>query len=33
MIAETLAATPGIRDAESLLAEVYRVKNRRAEAS
>jgi len=33
MIAETLAASPGIKDAESLLAEVYRVKNRRAEAS
>jgi Holliday junction DNA helicase RuvA len=33
MIAETLAATPAIRDAETLLAEVYRVKNRRAEAS
>jgi len=33
MIAETLAASPKIRDAESLLAEVYRLKNRRAEAS
>jgi len=33
MIAETLAATPAIKDAETLLAEVYRVKNRRAEAS
>jgi Holliday junction DNA helicase RuvA len=33
MIAETLAAMPGVRDAETLLAEVYRVKNRRAEAS
>jgi len=33
MISETLAASPAIRDAESLLAEVYRVKNRRAEAS
>ena len=29
MIAETLAASPTIRDTESLLAEVYRVKNRR----
>jgi Holliday junction DNA helicase RuvA len=33
MISETLAASPHIRDAEALLAEVYRVKNRRAEAS
>ncbi len=33
MIAETLAASPAIADAESLLAEVYRVKHRRAEAS
>jgi Holliday junction DNA helicase RuvA len=33
MIAQTLAASPGIRDAEALLAEVYRVKNRHAEAS
>ncbi len=33
MIAQTLAATPSIRDAETLLAEVYRLKNRRAEAS
>jgi len=33
MLAETLAASPGIADAETLLAEVYRVKNRRAEAS
>jgi len=33
MIAETLAASPRIRDAENLLAEVYRLKNRRAEAS
>ena len=32
MIAETLAASPAIRDAETLLAEVYRQKNRRAEA-
>jgi holliday junction DNA helicase RuvA len=29
MIAQTLDASPQIRDAESLLAEVYRVKNRR----
>ena len=29
MIAQTLEASPQIRDAESLLAEVYRVKNRR----
>ncbi|GAC1306962.1 MAG: Holliday junction branch migration protein RuvA [Vulcanimicrobiaceae bacterium] len=29
MIAETLAATPAIADAETLLAEVYRIKNRR----
>ncbi len=33
MIAETLAAGPKIGDAEHLLAEVYRLKNRRAEAS
>jgi Holliday junction DNA helicase RuvA len=33
MIAETLEASPGIKSAEALLAEVYRVKNRRAEAS
>ena len=33
MIAETLAASPAIADAESLLAEVYRVKHRRAEVS
>jgi Holliday junction DNA helicase RuvA len=32
MIAETLAAVPRIADAESLLAEIYRQKNRRAEA-
>ena len=32
MIAQTLAASPSIADAETLLAEVYRVKNRRAEA-
>jgi Holliday junction resolvasome RuvABC DNA-binding subunit len=28
MIAATLEASPGLRDAESLLAEVYRVKHR-----
>jgi Holliday junction DNA helicase RuvA len=33
MIDETLAASPGIGDAEALLAEIYRSKNRRAEAS
>jgi len=33
MLAETLAASPGIADAQALLAEVYRQKNRRAEAS
>ncbi|MFY9780389.1 MAG: Holliday junction branch migration protein RuvA [Candidatus Baltobacteraceae bacterium] len=33
MLAETLAAAPHLRDAETLLAEIYRVKNRRAEAS
>ena len=33
MISETLAATPEIRDAETLLSEIYRRKNRRAEAS
>ena len=33
MIAETLAAAPRIADAETLLSEVYRVKNRRAEAA
>jgi Holliday junction DNA helicase RuvA len=33
MLSETLAASPGIADAESLLAEVYRTRNRRAEAS
>jgi Holliday junction DNA helicase RuvA len=33
MIAETLAGSSVIRDAESLLAEIYRAKNRRAEAS
>jgi Holliday junction DNA helicase RuvA len=33
MLAETLAAAPQLRDAETLLAEIYRVKNRRAEAS
>ena len=33
MIAETLSAATGIRDAETLLAEVYRLKNRRSEAS
>ena len=32
MIEETLAASPGIRDAESLLAQVYRLKNKRAES-
>ena len=32
MIAETLAAVPRIADAETLLAEIYRQKNRRAEA-
>ena len=31
MIAETLAATPAIADAETLLAQVYRLKHRRAE--
>ncbi len=33
MIAETLAASPAIRDAEQLLAHVYRAKNQRAAAS
>jgi Holliday junction DNA helicase RuvA len=33
MIAETLAASANIADAETLLGEIYRVKNRRAEAS
>jgi Holliday junction DNA helicase RuvA len=33
MIAETLRALPDLRDAETLLAEAYRRKNRRAEAS
>jgi Holliday junction DNA helicase RuvA len=33
MLAETLAAAPGIADAQALLAEVYRLKNRRLEAS
>ncbi|MBD5656252.1 MAG: hypothetical protein IAI50_13895 [Candidatus Eremiobacteraeota bacterium] len=33
MVAETLAASPAIATAEALLAEVYRLKNRRAEAS
>ena len=33
MVTETLAASPGIADAQALLAEVYRYKNRRAEAS
>jgi Holliday junction DNA helicase RuvA len=33
MIAETLAASADIADAETLLGEIYRVKNRRAEAS
>ncbi len=33
MISETLSAFPKIGDAEALLAHVYRVKNRRAEAS
>lgn len=33
MIAETLRAVPNLRDAETLLAEAYRRKNRRAEAS
>jgi len=33
MIAETLRAVPGLRDAETLLSEAYRRKNRRAEAS
>jgi holliday junction DNA helicase RuvA len=33
MIDETLRANPNIADAESLLTEVYRLKNRRAEAS
>jgi Holliday junction DNA helicase RuvA len=33
MISETLAASPKITDAETLLGEIYRVKNRRAEAS
>jgi Holliday junction DNA helicase RuvA len=33
MLAETLKASPEIRDAESLLAEVYRRQHRRAEAS
>ncbi len=33
MIAETLAASANITDAETLLGEIYRVKNRRAEAS
>jgi len=32
MIAETLRAVPNLRDAETLLAEAYRRKNRRAEA-
>ncbi len=33
MIAETLAAAPQIRDAETLLAEAYRTRHRKAEAS
>ncbi|GAC1310911.1 MAG: Holliday junction branch migration protein RuvA [Vulcanimicrobiaceae bacterium] len=33
MIAETLAASPAIGDAETLLAEIYRQKNRRVEAA
>jgi Holliday junction DNA helicase RuvA len=33
MIADTLATSPQIRDAETLLAEVYRSKHRKAEAS
>ncbi len=33
MIAEALAAAPRIADAETLLAEAYRLKNRRAEAT
>lgn len=33
MLAETLAAAPGIADAQALLAEVYRLKNRRLAAS
>lgn len=33
MIAETLSASPTIADAETLLADVYRLKNRRAQAS
>jgi Holliday junction DNA helicase RuvA len=33
MIGETLSALPAIGDAETLLAEVYRLKNRRAQAS
>lgn len=33
MIAETLAASPQIRDAETLLSEIYRGKHRKAEAS
>jgi Holliday junction DNA helicase RuvA len=33
MLAETLRAVPNLRDAETLLAEAYRRKNRRAEAS
>jgi len=32
MIAETLAAAPQIADAETLLGEIYRQKNRRIEA-
>ncbi|GAC1555874.1 MAG: hypothetical protein NVS3B17_02630 [Vulcanimicrobiaceae bacterium] len=32
MIADTLAALPAIADAETLLAEVYRLKNRRDDA-
>jgi len=33
MIADTLAAAPQIRDAETLLSEIYRGKHRKAEAS
>ena len=33
MIEETLRAVPAVKDAETLLAEVYRVKNRKAAAS
>ncbi len=33
MIADTLAAAPGIKDAETLLAEIYRAQHRKAAAS